>query len=255
MPKLSDRTALVTGATSGIGRAIAVALAAEGARVAVHGRDPERGAAVVDAIRAAGGRADFLAADLGAGPDAVRGLAADTLTLFDGHVDVLVNNAGIFPSGPTVEIADATFDAVVAVNVRAPLVLVQALVPGMLARGSGTIVNVGSWVATVGLAHGSLYPASKATIEQLSRGWAAEFGPGGVRVNAIAPGVVATESAPASTRAIRDAMTAGTPAGRPGTPEEIAAAAVFLAGDAAAFVHGATLLVDGGALSTLARPV
>ncbi len=249
--RLQDRTALVTGSTSGIGKGIALALAAEGAHVVINGRDAERGAAVVAEIAAGGGRADFVAADLGAAPDAVRALAAEATAVLGGHVDVLVNNAGIFPSSPNAEVSDATLDAVLAVNVRAPHVLTAAIAPAMAARGSGAIVNVGSWVASIG-AGTALYSGSKAALEQFSRSWAFEYGPSGVRVNAIAPGVTLTEgTAPA--REILDRMVAGTPAGRLGTPADIAAGVVYLASDEASFVHGATLQVDGGALTTRPR--
>jgi NAD(P)-dependent dehydrogenase (short-subunit alcohol dehydrogenase family) len=247
--RLLDKTAVVTGATSGIGRAIAVAFAAEGAHVAVVGRDRDRGTAVVEAIRAGGGRADFVAADLSAGGDALRTLAATATEILGGRVDVLVNNAGIYPSPPTVEVDEATYLAMFATNVQAPFVLTQALVGGMLERGTGTIVNIGSWISGLGLGRGSVYAATKAALEQLTRSWAAEFGPGGVRVNSIAPGITETEGN-AATRAVTDAMARATPAGRAGRPDEIADAAVFLASDAATFVQASTLLVDGGALNT-----
>jgi NAD(P)-dependent dehydrogenase (short-subunit alcohol dehydrogenase family) len=248
--RLRDRTALVTGATSGIGRAIATAFAAEGAHVVLTGRDATRGAAAVAAIRAAGGRADYLAADLAAGADALHALAAEATRLLGGRVDVLVNNAGIYPSAPTLDVDEPTYLTMFATNVQAPFVLTQALVGAMAARGSGTIINIGSWISGVGLQRGSLYAATKATLEQLTRGWAAEFGPSGVRVNAIAPGITATEGNAGAPKAVIDAMVGATPAGRTGRPEEIADAAVFLASDAASFVQGSTLLVDGGALHT-----
>lgn len=147
---------------------------------------------------------------------------------------------------------DATLDAMLAVNIRAPHVLTAAVVPGMLARGSGAIVNVGSWVATVGLPVGALYSATKAAIEQLTRAWAAEFGPSGIRVNAISPGVPLTEGNAAHRKTLEQ-MVAGTPAGRMGAADEIAAGVVFLVGDDAAFVHGANLVVDGGAVATRLR--
>lgn len=206
----------------------------------------------MQAIRAAGGRADFVAADLAGGADAARVLAADATRLLGGRVDVLVNNAGIFPATSTEGVDPETFDAVVAVNVAAPFFLTQAIAPAMAARGGGAIVSLGSWIAQVGLEGGALYAASKAMVEQLTRNWAAEYGRAGVRVNAIAPGITLTDGTAPMEATIAE-MARAFPAGRLGTPEEIAAAAVFLAGDEASFVHGATLLVDGGALSTRMR--
>jgi NAD(P)-dependent dehydrogenase (short-subunit alcohol dehydrogenase family) len=247
--RLQNRTALVTGSTSGIGRAIAGALAAEGAHVVVSGRDPQRGAAAVAAIRASGGRADFVAADLGAGPVAVRALATDATTALGGRIDVLVNNAGVYPSGPTVELSDADLDAILDVNVRAPHVLTAAVVPGMIDQGAGVIVNVGSWGASVGLGRGAAYTASKAAIEQLTRAWAAEFGHSGIRVNAVSPGITATDGT-ADAGEFLAQWAAGFPAGRLATPEDIASGVVFLASEESSYVHGTVLLVDGGALGT-----
>jgi NAD(P)-dependent dehydrogenase (short-subunit alcohol dehydrogenase family) len=246
---LQDRTALVTGSTSGIGRAIAAALAAEGAHVVVSGRDADRGAAAVAAIRDAGGRADFVSADLAGGPAAARGLAAEATRTLGGRIDVLVNNAGVYPSGPTAELADASLDAILDVNIRAPHVLTAAIAPAMADRGRGVIVNVGSWVATVGMGHGAAYAASKAAIEQLTRSWAAEYGRSGVRVNAVSPGITVTEGT-AGNEELLARMSAGFPAGRLATPQDIAAGVVFLTSDASAYVHGTVLLVDGGALNT-----
>jgi NAD(P)-dependent dehydrogenase (short-subunit alcohol dehydrogenase family) len=249
MDILKNRTALVTGATSGIGRAVALAFAAEGAHVAVAGRHPERGRDTVAAIEDSGGRATFVPADLGLSVDAVRKLASDATEAL-GHVDILVNNAGIFPSPSTADTAEHEFDAIIAVNVRAPFFLVQELAPAMAARRNGVIINLGSWVSTVGLAAGGLYSASKATVEQLTRSWAAEFGPSGVRVNSIAPGITRTEGNEGPNAEFLDTWAGTFPAGRLGEPHEVAAAAVWLASDAAAYVHGTTLLVDGGALTT-----
>jgi 3-oxoacyl-[acyl-carrier protein] reductase len=248
---LSGRTALVTGSTSGIGRAIAVALAAQGAHVAVSGRDAARGDEVVAAIREAGGRADFVAADLGASADAARALAADATRALGGHVDLLVNNAGVYPSAPTTELDDEAVDAMLSINIRAPHALVAALVPGMVERGSGNIINIGSWGAGIGLPSGPLYAATKAAIEALTRGWAAEFGPSGIRVNAVSPGVTHTGGT-ASIGPMLDAMAAKTPARRVGTPEDVAAAVTWLTSDDATFIHGTTIDVDGGARNTYA---
>jgi NAD(P)-dependent dehydrogenase (short-subunit alcohol dehydrogenase family) len=237
--RLQGKRALVTGATSNIGRAIAVAFAAEGAHVVVAGRDKERGDAVVAEIRAAGGRADFAAADLD-GAEAARALATEATRLL-GRVDILVNNAGIIDSSATKDVTEETFDRLFAVNVKAPYFLVGALAPAMTEHG-GAIVNMGSWIARLAIPIGSLYSATKGALETLTKAWAAEFGPRGVRVNAISPGVV-RETPVEGPAAV---MMNGTPAGAPGTPDAIANAAVYLASDEAAFVHGVTLDVDGG---------
>jgi NAD(P)-dependent dehydrogenase (short-subunit alcohol dehydrogenase family) len=241
--RLQDKTALVTGATSNIGRAIALAFAAEGAHVVVSGRSKERGEQVVAEIRTAGGRADFVAADLDGSARASQDLAAAATRALGGRIDVLVNNAGIFPGPTTPDTDEATFDEVYAVNVKAPFVLTAGVAPAMAARGGGSIINLGSWVARLGIPVGALYASTKGAVETLTRAWAAEFGPSGVRVNAISPGVIRPDSQPDDPAAL---MMRGTPAGRPGTPEAIAHAAVYLASDEAAFVHGTVIDVDGG---------
>jgi NAD(P)-dependent dehydrogenase (short-subunit alcohol dehydrogenase family) len=244
--ELSGISALVTGGTSGIGRATAVALAGLGARVALSGRDEKRGKQVVSEIAAAGGQAEFLAADL-ADEAAVRSLARRATERL-GQVDVLVNNAGIFPFGPTERTTEAEFDAVFALNVRAPYFLVAELAPEMAKRGHGAIVNVTTMVAEFGAAGMGLYGASKAALVLLTKSWAAEYGPQGVRVNAVSPGPTRTEgTAPMGENL--DQLAAAGPAGRPGSPEEIAEAIVFLAAGRASFVHGAIVPVDGGRIA------
>jgi NAD(P)-dependent dehydrogenase (short-subunit alcohol dehydrogenase family) len=246
---LGGRTALVTGATSGIGAAIARLLAARGAHVIIGGRDERRGEAVVTGIRAAGGKADFVPADLAGDADAIRDFAARATAAAGGRVDILVNNAGIYPATLTPDLADGDLDAMLAVNIRAPHVLVAELAPPMAARGSGVIVTIGSWMAAVGSPFAALYTATKAADEQLSRSWAAEFGPRGVRVNAVAPGVTLTEGNEYALETLTQ-MTAATPAGRPVSPDDIARAVAFLASDEAAMIHGITLYVDGGINAT-----
>lgn len=243
MPK----TALITGATSGIGRATAELLAARGMHVIVSGRSADRGEAVVRAVRAAGGTADFVAAEL-RDESSAKDLAARAVELGGGRVDVLVNSAGVFPFGPTVETSTDGFDEVFDINVKAPYFLVAALAPAMAERGDGAIVNVTTMVAEFGAAGMGLYGSSKAALVLLTKSWAAEFGPAGVRVNAVSPGPTRTEGTAAMGESL-DALAAGGPAGRPGTATEIAEAIVFLATDAASFVHGAVLPVDGGRIA------
>jgi NAD(P)-dependent dehydrogenase (short-subunit alcohol dehydrogenase family) len=242
--ELSGKTALVTGATSGIGRATSVLLADRGAHVVVSGRDKARGDAVVAQILAAGGKADFVGAELG-DADSVRTLGRKTLNLGGGTVDILVNNAGVFPFGPTPGASDEDIDSVYASNVKAPFLLVASLAPGMAERGKGSIVNVLTMVAHFGMAGMGLYGSSKAALMLLTRAWAAEFGPAGVRVNAVSPGPTRTEGTEQMGDQL-DVLASGGPAGRPAAPSEIANAIAFLAGDDASFVHGAVLDVDGG---------
>src|SRR2546426_10613393 len=156
---LTGQRALVTGATSGIGRAVALQLARDGAEVLVHGRDATRGAETVEEITASGGKARFVAADLGDAAEVQR-LASDV-----GDVDVLINNAGISLFGPTAEFDVAAFDKMFASNVRAPFFLVAAFAPGMAARGHGSIVSVSSMAGGVGLVGGAAYGATKASLE------------------------------------------------------------------------------------------
>ncbi len=240
---LIGSTALVTGATSGIGKATALALGRRGARVLVSGRDAERGQAVVAAIRADGGKADFLQAELG-DAESARNLARHALDV-TGRVDILVNNAGVFPFGPTAETALDTFQDVYATNVRAPFILVAELAPNMAERGKGAIVNVSSMVGDFGVAGMALYGSSKAALNLLTKAWAAEFGPQGVRVNAVSPGPTRTEGTAGMADGVAQ-LAAMAPAGHPATPEEIADAIVYLASDSASFIHGVVLPVDGG---------
>ncbi|WNI31237.1 glucose 1-dehydrogenase [Streptomyces sp. ITFR-6] len=241
--RLAGKTALVTGATSNLGRAIAEAFATEGAYVAVSGRSAERGAEVVDGIRARGGRAEFVRADLDGSAAASWALAQDAARVLGGRIDILVNNAGIYPRNTTPTVDEETFDQVYGVNVKAPFFLTAAVAPAMVEAGGGVIVNLGSWIARLGIP-GALYSSTKGAVETLTRAWAAEFGPQGVRVNAISPGVVQTP-APGETHP-GEIMMKGTPAGGMGAPGDIANAAVYLASDESSFVHGIVLDVDGG---------
>jgi NAD(P)-dependent dehydrogenase (short-subunit alcohol dehydrogenase family) len=235
---LKGKRALVTGATSGIGRAVAMKLADEGAEIVVHGRDAARGRETVEAIEAAGGRAHFVAADLND--------AADTRRLAEeaGDIDVLVNNAGISVWGPTAEFDVGAYDSMYTSNVRAPFMLVAALAPGMAARGDGSVISVSSMAAKVGMTGGAAYGATKASLEAMTRSWAVEYGASGVRVNAIAPGPVYTPT-PSGPEFIR-ALGETTPMDRASQPEEIAEVVGFLASPHASYVTGATFAADGG---------
>jgi len=239
MQDLSGKRALVTGGTSGIGRATAQALAREGARVLISGRSEKRGAEVVAAIKAGGGEAEFVHADHKSASD-VRALAARAA-----DVDILVNNAGVFPAGATHELSEAAFDEAFAVNVKAPFLLTAAIAPKMVARGGGTIINVTTMAAEFGMPGLSAYGASKAAVALLTKVWAAEYGPKGVRVNGVSPGPTATPGTDAMGEGFT-AIVSTIPLGRAAAAEEIAETIVFLASSKASYVNGAMLHVDGG---------
>ena len=245
MTNLNGKTALVTGASRGIGRAIALALAKAGAHVLVHFGNAENAAdAVVEAIRAAGGRADKVAADLRAA-DGPHELAKRVREFVGGRLDILVANAGISKAASIEETTVEDFDNLFAVNVRAPYFLVQQLLP-MLGESS-SVVLLSSLAARAAVNNLSAYAATKGAIDTLVRHFASTLGERGIRVNAIAPGVVETDMSNfAKTEAGRD-FTLGVQAlKRVAQPEDIAGAAVFLASDEARWVTGDTLRVDGG---------
>jgi NAD(P)-dependent dehydrogenase (short-subunit alcohol dehydrogenase family) len=234
---LHNRTAVVTGSTSGIGKSTALALARDGFDVVIHGRDPERGAATVEEITAAGGRARFIAADLSDAADVER-LASEA-----GEVDVLVNNGGFSWFGPTDQLDTDTFDRLFASNVRSAYQLVAAVAPRMAKAGRGSIISVDSMAGRVGLAGGAAYGATKAALTAMSRAWAAEFSPAGVRVNTVAPGPVFSNGAEPERI---ETLGRSTLMGRAAQPEEIAEVIAFLASDKSGYVTGAVFPVDGG---------
>jgi len=215
-------------------------LARDGWELVVHGRDVRRGAEIVGEIEAEGGRARFVGANLIDLADVGR-LAAEA-----GPVDVLVNNAGVTWFGPSASLDEAAFDGLFASNVRSAYFLVAAVAPGMVERGKGSIINLGSMAAAVGLPGAAAYGATKAALASLTRSWSSEFAPRGVRVNAVAPGPVL--SSPDKAERI-EALGRTTPLGRPAQVNEIADVIAFLASPAASYLTGSVLAADGGRTS------
>ncbi|MFM0219799.1 MULTISPECIES: SDR family NAD(P)-dependent oxidoreductase [Paraburkholderia] len=245
MTPCNGKTALVTGASRGIGRATALALAKAGAQVLVHyGHNAAEARSVTDQIKAAGGRAEAVGADL-ADPQGAHNLAARVREVVGGRLDILVANAGISKAATIEETTPEDFDALFAVNVRAPFFLIQQLLP-ILKEGS-SVIFTSSLAAHAAVGNLSAYAATKGAIDTLVKHFAFILGPKGVRVNAVAPGVVETDmSNLAKTDAGRD-LTLGMQAlKRVAQPDDIASAIAFLASDAARWVSGDTLRVDGG---------
>jgi NAD(P)-dependent dehydrogenase (short-subunit alcohol dehydrogenase family) len=245
MASLAGRTALVTGSTSGIGKAIAERLAADGAYVIVTGRRAELGANVVSGIEERGGHAVFVTGDLSTGAG-VAALANDATKAASGPIDILVNNAAALVGGrATVDTPEELIDTILDTNVKAPLLLTAAIVPAMLGRGSGSVINVGSINGVVGMNGAALYGASKAALHSLTKSWAAEWSQFGVRVNTVAPGPTATERNAAHADQLGPLIDK-IPTRRMSELSEVAAVVSFLAGDDASHVYGATIAVDGG---------
>ena len=246
---LSGRTALVTGASRGIGAAIARALDAAGARVALSARTADALAPVAAQLSH---EAVIVPGDLelAAEPARIAAQAADEL---GGTVDVLVCNAAV-GARPALERLDAALiDRLYAVNVRAPLLLIQALVPGMIERGRGSIVTLSSVSGVVGTPRRSAYAATKGAVDAMTRSLAAELGPHGIRLNTVAPGVVDTDmwAENKAVAGVVEQVNALTPLRRWAEPADIADVAVFLASDAARFVTGETICADGGMARTI----
>lgn len=236
MTELAGCTALITGGTAGIGFATARRLADAGAAVIITGRNPQRGHQSREEL---GPAAKFVAVDM-ADQAGVERLAREH------EFDILVNNAARFPAGLTVDQEESEFTHTFAANVRGLYFLVAATVPTMIRRGGGAIVNVTSMVASKGVPGASVYSASKAAVEQLTRTWAVEFGPHHIRVNNVAPGPTATAGVAAEWGETNEKLGRALPLGRTASPAEIAEAIYFLASPRASFITGTTLHVDGG---------
>jgi NAD(P)-dependent dehydrogenase (short-subunit alcohol dehydrogenase family) len=244
---LSGRVALVTGATGGLGQSICEALRAHGAKVLVSDRDAQACARLADALAGDDGGASALPADLadiaGLGSCAARALA------WQGQVDILVCNAGIQgPAGPLAAVVDADWQQVMDINLRSAVELTRHLLPAMAARGGGSVVLMASIAGLRGNRSIGLYGLSKAALAQLARNLAVEWGPQGIRVNAISPGLIRT---PLAAQLLDNADFIGrrlalTPLRRVGEPDEIAGAVVLLASPAGGFITGHNLVIDGG---------
>jgi NAD(P)-dependent dehydrogenase (short-subunit alcohol dehydrogenase family) len=252
MTTLENKTALVTGASRGIGRAIALALAEAGAHVLVHyGRSAPEAESVVAAIQAKGGRANAIAADLGA-PDGAALLAKQVRSIVGDRLDVLVSNAGISKAARIPDYTVEDFDSLFATNVRGPFFLVQQLLP-ILGEGSNIIlissIGAHSVVGKPGLDNPSIlaYASTKGALETLVKNWAAILGPRGIRVNAIAPGVIDTDMSNfTKTEAGRETALGMQALKRIGKPEDVADVVAFVASDGARWITGVSIPVDGG---------
>ncbi len=243
---LSDKTAIVTGASSGLGRASAVALADDGANVVAAGLEPDGLEATVDMITRAGGRAIAVETDI-SDAAAVDAMAARAQHEYGG-ADVLVNNAAVYPYGPWQEFDEATWESVFNVNVKGYWLCSRAVFPQMLRRGGGSIVSISSITFFVGSENLMPYVASKGAVVGFTRSLAREVGPSGIRVNAIAPGAFPTRAIEIhpDQQALHDDLMRDQALKRRGVPEDIANAVLFFAGDGSSFITGQTLLVDGG---------
>ena len=243
--KLNGKVALVTGGTSGIGKATAIAFTRAGAKVVLTGRREKEGAQVVAEIKKLGGDAAFVRADVAKDAD-VKAMVDFTVDKY-GRLDVAFNNAGVEWKGPLEKATEAEYRRIFDINVWGVLNSMRHEIPVMLKNGGGAIVNTSSGAGHVGLPEVSVYVASKHAVEGLTKSVALEFARRNIRINAVAPGVIATEMFDRfAGDELRDQITSITPVGRVGAAEEIAAAVLYLCSDEAKFTIGTSLVVDGG---------
>jgi 3-oxoacyl-[acyl-carrier protein] reductase len=241
---LQDQVALITGGARGIGRAIALRLAAEGAKIAIVDWSDSGEQTAREIEQTSGRKATYVKADISKEADAKAAVAAAESVL--GPVDILINNAGITRDGLALTMSEADWDAVLSVNLKGAFLMSKAVLRGMIKRRQGSIVNISSVVGRRGNAGQANYSASKAGLLGLTKTLAKEVASRNVRVNAVAPGYIETEMTEALDESARNAIISQIPLGRIGTPKGVADAVAFLAGDTASFITGAVLAVDGG---------
>jgi len=242
--RLKDKVCVITGSAKGIGKVTALSFAKEGAKLVLSDFDVEAGAETLAEVKAAGAEAIFTEVDV-TKRDQVENMFSKAMETF-GCVDVLINNAGITMDGFLVKIADAAWDKVISVNLTGVFYCTQTAAKIMLEQGSGCILNVSSVVGVYGNIGQTNYAATKSGVIGMTKSWAKELGPKGIRVNAIAPGFIVSDMTAKVPQKVLDMMEEKTPLKRLGQPIDIANAYVFLASDEANFINGAILGVDGG---------
>lgn len=250
--KLQGKTALITGATSGIGRTTALLFARQGARVVVVGRDESRGRTTVEEIKKEGGQAIFLKADVSSGLD-VRKMVDGAIRAY-GRIDILFNNAGVSPLGTAVDTPEEAWNYAISVNLTGVFLCCKYVIPHMLTQGAGTIINMGSVNSLMAMEKEAAYDASKGGVLMFTKATALDFAKKNIRVNCICPGFVKTPAmqkiwAESEDPKVEEVIASHHPVNRIGLPEEIANVALFLASDDSAFVTGQAIVVDGGLLA------